>query len=525
MPQQRSPKTWDADQYTRSAAFVADMGEPVVALLAPAAGDRDNALSRYERARAMAVDLGIRRWEAFALRGIGVAHLLNGLPERAVEDLEQSLELQRGVGGPRQEGRTRADLGEAHLLLGDQVAAVASFEEALTLSRTASERVTEARALFGLARSALAGDEPVRARDFVEEALSVAESLRTEVENRDLRASYVASVYRYHEFHVDVLMRLHRSRRQPGLSALAFEASERARARSLLESLAESGIDLRTGVDVDLLKREQMAKKAFEDWAGRLRQSEDAGEQKELAREYRDLEERYKQIQAEIRRRSPRFAALARPEPLSLGEIQRQVLDPETILLEYALGDERSYLWAVSAHDHTSYELPPRAVIEEAATRVYERLTRRHPTGGSATERRERALRAEAEYWRDAAALAGMVIAPVADRIAGKRILVVADGLLQYVPFAALPAPGDRGRPVPLLAEHEIVSLPSASVLAVLRRETADRPRPPREVAVLADPVFEADDPRLRTRPPSSGRPVATRTPERQAPGVPRHKK
>jgi CHAT domain-containing protein len=81
--------------------------------------------------------------------------------------------------------------------------------------------------------------------------------------------------------------------------------------------------------------------------------------------------------------------------------------------------------------------------------------------------------------------------------MAGKRILVVADGALQYVPFAALPVPGAGSEPVPMVVEHEIVSLPSASILAVLRRETRGRKPPAKAVAVLADPVFEADDPRL----------------------------
>jgi CHAT domain-containing protein len=45
-----------------------------------------------------------------------------------------------------------------------------------------------------------------------------------------------------------------------------------------------------------------------------------------------------------------------------------------------------------------------------------------------------------------------------------------------------------------------VVLLPSASTLAVLRAETATRPRAPRGVAVFADPVFDAEDPRVRAR-------------------------
>src|SRR5207302_5246442 len=97
--------------------------------------------------------------------------------------------------------------------------------------------------------------------------------------------------------------------------------------------------------------------------------------------------------------------------------------------------------------------------------------------------------------------------APVASQLGSKRLLIVADGILQYVPFGALPSlepraagDGDPGGDAPLIAEHEVVSLPSASVLAVLRQETAGRAAAPKTLAVLADPVFYVDDPRVAVR-------------------------
>lgn len=469
-------------------------------------GDDATALKRFERALVLAEELGNQRWQAKALRYIGLVYLFRRSPSQADQYLKRSLDAQRAPGSPvdpRLQARTRADMGEAHDLLGEHDVAVKHFEDALALSRVAGDRVTEARGLFGLARTAVGVNDLDAARKHVERALTVAESLRTEVESRDLRASYLASVYRWHELHMDVLMRLHRVHPRQGLAAAAFEASERARARSLLDSLADADVDLRAGVDADLLKREQMSRRAFDDWAGRQRRVSTvqarAAEARALAEEYRDLEERYTQIQAEIRSKSPRYAALAQPQPLSLKQLRQQVLDAETLLLEYALGDERSYLWAVSSRNHASYELPPRAAIEQAAQRVYERLTARLTATGDQRDRSRRIEQADAEYWQEAKRLSEMLLGPVAKKMAGKRILVVTDGALQYLPFAALPVPGGRDEPVPMVVEHEIISLPSASVLAMLRRETQRRTPPDRAVAVLADPVFEADDPRLRT--------------------------
>ena len=178
----------------------------------------------------------------------------------------------------------------------------------------------------------------------------------------------------------------------------------------------------------------------------------------------------------------------------------------QTLLLEYALGEERSYLWAVSRDGLASYELPPRAEIEAAARRAYDALTARVRARGEPRDRGAEIARADGAYGSEAQRLSEWLLGPVRKEMAGKRLLVVADGVLQYVPFAALPLPGRAGEAVPVIVEHEVVSLPSASALAVLRRQTRGRTPPPKAVAVLADPVFEPDDPRLRSAPRSAAR-------------------
>ena len=467
-----------------------------------ASGNDREALDRFALALKRSKDLSNDRFQAFALRNIGAVYLFRRQAAEALQYLQQSLDVQRKLDDPRLAAATRADLGEVHNLLGDHEQAARYLAEALRLSRDAEDRVEEARVHFGLGKAALGLNDLASARGHFEDALAVVESLRTAVENRDLRASYFASVHEYHEMHLDVLMRLQHIRPSRGLAATAFEASESARARSLLESLAEAAVDLRAGVDPDLLRREQVSKEAFDDWAKRRRRlaslSASTNEVAAMAAEYRALEDRYNQIEAEIRSRSPRYAALLQPQPLSLEDVQTQVLDSGTLLLEYALGENHSYLWAITNKNQTAYELRPRVEIERTANRVRDLLTARLTATGDPSDRGPRIQQADGEYWQEARRLSEMLLGPVAKQIAGKRILVVADGALQYLAFAALPIPGGGSEPVPMLVEHEIVNLPSASVLAVLRRETAGRALPPKAVAVLADPVFEPDDPRLR---------------------------
>ena len=463
-----------------------------------ATGDDASALARFERARAFADELGNLRWQSYALRHIGAVYVRRRLPGQARQYLERSLNKQQPLGDRRLEAETRADMGDVHHLLGEHDRAITWFQDALGLCRAAGNRVGEARALFGLARASIALDDLEGARRYVARSLEIAESLRTQVQRGDLRASYLASVHQYYELHVEVLMRLHEARPGAGMAAAAFEAAERARARSLLESLVQAGVDLRTGVEPDLLEREAAVIKGFAEWAERQRRHDGPAREAEAAEAYRDLEDRYNQIQAELRSRSPRYAALTQPQPLTLQAVQKQVLADDTLLLEYALGERRSFLWVVSSTDHASHELPAQREIELLVQRVHERLTARLSVTGDPRERRRRVEQADDEYWREAHRLSEILLGPVTKKMMRKRILVVADGALQHLPFAALPVPGGSHPRLPMLVDHEIVSLPSASVLAVLRNETRNRKPASGTVAVLADPVFEADDPRLR---------------------------
>ncbi len=93
-----------------------------------------------------------------------------------------------------------------------------------------------------------------------------------------------------------------------------------------------------------------------------------------------------------------------------------------------------------------------------------------------------------------------MILAPVAQKLGQKRLIVVADGALQYVPFAALdtPTPQNSSNYQPLALNHEIITLPSASTVAVLRQEITGRKTAPKALAVIADPIFSANDERVK---------------------------
>jgi CHAT domain-containing protein len=217
--------------------------------------------------------------------------------------------------------------------------------------------------------------------------------------------------------------------------------------------------------------------------------------QKEISR----LEDEYQQVQAAIRKSSPQYSALTQPQPLGLKEIQQQ-LDPDTLLLEYSLGAERSYLWVVSHDSLKSYVLPRREEIQRIAQHAYQLLTARSvfDSTEAPVERNSRIRNADREFQQASRDLSRMILAPAGGDLKSKRLVIVAAGALQYVPFAALSVPTLEGER-PLIMQHEIVSLPSASAFAVQRQNLANRELAPKTLAVIADPVFSTGDPRFKS--------------------------
>lgn len=390
------------------------------------AGEPQRAMPLYDEAVRRYRGLGDLRGEAAVLdrRGTALARL-GRLPE-AMASYRRALAIFHSIGEPGSEAHTLANVGWIHDALGDPRAALACQVRALALFSRLGDRHAEAETLVAVARAERRRGRLDLARSRIEEALRLLEALRVEPRSPELRTSYVAFRYDFFELAIDLLMDLHRRDPQGSFDARAFEISERARARSLMEEIAGARSRQRPGAD------------------GR-----------------------------------------AAPEPLRLEAVQR-LLDPDTLLLEIALGEPASFLWLVGRDELVSRRLPGRAALEAQARRVRDLLPRSARRG----------VRRQADL--EAAALGRTLLGPVAGQLGGGRLVIVADGALLGVPFAALPVLAGPAAGRPLLADHEVVQLPSASLLGLLRRELEIRRPPPHTLAVVADPVFAADDPRLQ---------------------------
>lgn len=441
-------------------------------------GQVAEALKSYGDALRIAQEIGDRAGEASSLNYLAQGHLAGGDRDRALELLTRATVLQRELGNRFMLAFALQQTGEIEAELGQRERALTTLREALDLRRLLGDPAGQAETLAAIAEVERGLGRLDEALAHAGEAVGLVESVRVAVGDPGLRASFLASRRRYFDFAIALRMELDRKRPGQGHAEAALALSERARARSLLDLLREAGTEIRRGMSPELRERERNLAYRFSLNARRQRSPSNEEERAELRRELSDLLAAADRLQDEIRRSNPRFAVLDQP-PLDAAGI-RGLLDPGTLLLAYTLGDEKSYLWAVTPERVAGFELPGRPEIEAAARRSYEEVSK--------TDQQEVELRS----------LSRLLLGPIADLLHGRRLVIVADGALHYIPFAALPDPGDPAGSAPLVAGHEIVSLPSASVLEVQRRVLAGRPRAELGVAVLADPVFVPSDSRLR---------------------------
>jgi CHAT domain-containing protein/Tfp pilus assembly protein PilF len=515
-------------------------------------GELDRALELYEQALAHRRAAGDTRSQYHALINLAIVRRGRGEFEAGRVHAEEALAISRAIGdGVREAGALNA-LGQLLSASGRHADALGPLDDALRLSRSLPNRDEEAiamtakgRALRALGRfdeaavvltEALAESRrvqsPVAERDdltelatlerdrgnlaaasqYLDAAVTIDETMRSNITSPELRASFVAAELDRYELYLDLLHRRHQADPAAGFDAQGLQMSERSRARVLLDGVLDGGVDVREGVPPALLREEQRLQKALNAASSRLSAAlaEGAGTSAAAAARQADVERLsadYARLQTDIRRQSPGYAELVRPQPLDAARIQKEVLDEDTVLLEFALGESRSWLWAVTRDSLALHPLAGRSDIERAARRWYERLIARQPRDGedAATYARRVAV-ADRDRASDGQQISDTLLGPVAAELngawRGRRLAVVTAGVLDILPLNALPAPrppddtAARGARRLLASDHEIVRLPSASVLAALRRDRRVDP-PGKLLAVMADPVFERADPRL----------------------------
>ena len=444
-------------------------------------GEHQKAIEFANKALEIYSGMKIKLGEMTMLGLLGTIYQDAKQPKLAIENITKALLAAEGLEKAQSVADLEIRLGILYWETGRKEEANEHLLQGKEIAQRIGQKLLVIQSLYHLAVVENDRGNLIGAIKRLEIGIELIEKIRSGLNDKAQRTSYFSTVQDFYELYTDLLIKRSVEKKDPNDISRAFEMSERSRARSLIDLFADARIDFTQDVDGRLLDQEKDVFKqldaALKSRITLLAQNSKKEGIDQINLLIDNLRKESETIKSKIKRESPRYANLTGGVSLSTSKIQT-LLDEETVLLEYKLGRERSFLWVVTNRSIKYFELPKRGEIEETAREFYE-LTVANRSGDSAKIQ---------QLSKD---LNRILLSQVSKEVDGKRIAIVAEGMLQYLPFSALL----DDESAYLADRNEIIVLPSASVLSELRRS----PEKEHEqiVGVFADPVFDKQDPRF----------------------------
>jgi CHAT domain-containing protein/Tfp pilus assembly protein PilF len=281
-----------------------------------------------------------------------------------------------------------------------------------------------------------------------------------------------------------------------GRAPEAFHVLERSRARGLLEMMSSRDLAAAERVPEPLEADRRRVAGQYDRTQRRLAEQDARASSTALAAlrdELHELRRRHSELVEEMRRQGA-GPSLRYPQPLDLPQT-KAALEPGTLLLSYAVGDQRTHLFAVSRDgDLTVSTLP---IGRSALQRDVELFRRLIQHAAPLSPRVAQLAQVGHRLYQG-------LIAPIAPRLERcQRMVIVPDGPLHVLPFAALvrergTGPPARRQPRYLVEWRPLSIVPSATVYGELRQRAAaaaaSRGAAPSAPTLLAfgDPILPA---------------------------------
>jgi CHAT domain-containing protein/Flp pilus assembly protein TadD len=392
-------------------------------------------------------------------------------------------------------------LGQIYRELGDSDQARSSLAEASKLNEEVNNDFAKADLFYYVALLDQDRKDYRSALQNVQASVKLSDDISTRVVNSNLSSSYISGVFERYELNVQLLMQRYAESQDADFKIQAFQIAERAKARSMVESLQLAELDYDKNASPESLALEKETRASLNLSANKLSEliANNAGESEieQVENELRGLEHELAEQKAVRKQNSPAYAAVRTPSAFSVSEFQEHVLDNDSLVLEYWLGAEQSYLWLIGKDSFESYILPARSEIESHVDSLLDAIRVRESNQGKSIQEYNAVVTRGDEITRlELRQLSEVLLGQVVGKIAGKRLIVVPDGKLSQLPFSALPLPHSNLAD-PILLTNEVNYEPSARVLAQIVMSKGVRIEPTKDIRVFADPVFSDDDDRL----------------------------
>jgi|GEM_PF-2650772 len=403
---------------------------------------------------------------------------------------------------------TSLGIAKATAALGDAAAAEPLFQQALERNQEIHNVAGEFATLTAFARFFASQQNVGTAGLFYLRAIDLAEDARSSLTDTDLRVSYFTTVQNVYTEYIDLLCQQARTTKDPSLYKQAFQSHEASRARQLGDDLLRAysaASPSSQGRATQWMRKEQDLRRHLRAAAQRLERSYSAPTSEALREQSRRS---FDMLWLQWKSRTslsgssvytdPGPIAVPRSLESTLVSLQSTLRNPSTAVFAFRLGPQHSHLWRITATDVQHFYLPAESQITPAVRRYLEALTARDPDSQPpASEDRSAFIqRMDAELPQRGQQLSRLLFANALRGLDVSRILFIPDGVLHNLPFAALPQPY---RPTEsFVARWQLASIPSVNVYLSTAVASVALPEEA-ATTVMADPVFDADDPRVHT--------------------------
>ncbi len=467
-----------------------------------AKGELDKALEYYEEALRLGKEMENKVLITACLNNIGEIYREKGEHDKALENYKQALKLAQEVPYKKGIATSFNNIGLIYNAKGELDKALGYYQQALVSVSTGlvltkddpfpnpelDKILYPDGAYVTLANKSYLFEEKarnVKKKDsirFLTQAyqsfklsIKILEGMRAKFKAEETKMGFIKERVGIYEGIIGILLKMHSLESDRGYDQQAFWYAEKGKARALVEMLEEAKVEFKEGVEPELLKKEKGIVQSLsfiqtQIEEGLEKKGTDSPEIKILLRQKLKLEERLQALEREIKKKSPKYASIRYPEPITVKDIQERLLDKDTVVLEYSLGVEGSFLWVIGKGFFKVYSLPKYEDIVYKGVEFFSTLL--DPTSDSIKKHFQLGW----ELYHD-------LILP-AERdglLKGKRLVIVPEDILYYLPFEALISKKikengiltrDSYKDISYLFKgYSISYTQSVSVLDVLRKE------------------------------------------------------
>jgi tetratricopeptide (TPR) repeat protein len=436
-------------------------------------GDKTGAFEMYDKALSFFIKAEHSLGQGYVYESKGHIYLYSGDNTRAIEMYDKALPFLEKAGTIIGQGNVYRSKGDFYSRTGDYQKALEMYNKALVLYTKVGEVESISYALHGKAKVLAKQGKNVEALSSFKKSISNLEKVRAQTTFSEMKETFLEKVYNQYEDATAFMF-------ENDYHDWGFKHAESMKARVFYDQLAEGLVKLNKGISNDLKqKRDNLVSKlsALSKEINKVAGEQNEKKLKVLKDQYSKVEGDFEELLIKIRLNNPLYASVRYPEPVTVQNLQENILKKKELLLRYFISEDKIHVFLISKENFSVVTLKDNA---EDVNRIVEKYLI------SVEENNHRRMK---EYGK---ALYKKLFKPLETSIKERiNIIIIPDGELATIPFESFVMDDKRShKPVYLLEKYRIKYIQSASVLSILR-EHYQSERITRRFIGFGDPVYD----------------------------------